>query len=157
MESEISILKKSELAELRLRRLFEQYGYQKYRMNQFEEYAFYIENKNFLGSDSFITFNDKDGKLMALKPDVTLSMVKNTAADMVGSKKLYYSENIFRFIKNAGEYRELKRRITTFEYESVLKRATELGYEGYMLDISSASSNFTPDFTKGEIYEIKNS
>ena len=80
MESEISILKKSELAELRLRRLFEQYGYQKYRMNQFEEYAFYIENKNFLGSDSFITFNDKDGKLMALKPDVTLSMEKNTAA-----------------------------------------------------------------------------
>jgi putative pyruvate formate lyase activating enzyme len=56
-----------------------------------------------------------------------------------------------------GEYKELKRRITTFEYESVLKRATELGYEGYMQDISSASSNFTPDFTKGEIYEIKNS
>lgn len=56
-----------------------------------------------------------------------------------------------------GEYKELKRRITTFEYESVLKRATELGYEGYMQDISSASSNFTPDFTKGELYEIKNS
>lgn len=56
-----------------------------------------------------------------------------------------------------GEHKELKRRITTFEYESVLKRATELGYEGYMQDISSASSNFTPDFTKGEIYEIKNS
>lgn len=55
-----------------------------------------------------------------------------------------------------GEYTELKRRLTTFEYESVLKRAIELGYDGYLQERSSASSAFTPDFTKGEIYEIKN-
>lgn len=55
-----------------------------------------------------------------------------------------------------GEYKELKRRITTFEYEMVLRRAEELGYDGYMQERSSASSAFTPDFTKGEIYEIKN-
>ena len=55
-----------------------------------------------------------------------------------------------------GEYTELKRRVTTFEYESVLKRAIELGYDGYLQERSSASSAFTPDFTKGEIYEIKN-
>ena len=56
-----------------------------------------------------------------------------------------------------GEYKELKRRITTFEYESVLSHVAKLGYEGYMQDISSASKDFTPDFNKGEIYEIKNS
>lgn len=146
MDSEISILKKSELAELKLRRLFEQYGYQKYRMNQFEEYAFYIENKNFLGSDSFITFNDKDGKLMALKPDVTLSMVKNTAADMVGSKKLYYSENIFRFIKNAGEYRELNQTgleligkvdlLNTAEIVTLAAKSLEIISPSYVLTVS---------------------
>ncbi|MBQ8827622.1 MAG: ATP phosphoribosyltransferase regulatory subunit [Clostridia bacterium] len=146
MESEISILKKSELAELKLRRLYEQYGYQKYRMNQFEEYAFYIENKNFLGCDSFITFNDKDGHLMALKPDVTLSMVKNTSADMTGSKKLYYSENIFRFIKNAGEYRELNQTgleyigkmdiCSTAEIVTLAAKSLEIIDKSYVLAIS---------------------
>jgi putative pyruvate formate lyase activating enzyme len=84
--------------------------------------------------------------------------VLDALADAIGTKGFFlsvmsqYTPDFYD-----GEYKELKRRITTFEYESVLKRATELGYEGYMQDISSASSNFTPDFTKGEIYEIKNS
>lgn len=41
---------------------------------------------------------------------------------------------------------ELKRRLTTFEYNSVLTRATELGFTGYMQDFSSSSSSYTPDF-----------
>lgn len=41
---------------------------------------------------------------------------------------------------------ELKRRLTTFEYNSVLTRATELGYTGYMQDFSSSTSLYTPDF-----------
>ncbi|MBO5091948.1 MAG: radical SAM protein [Clostridia bacterium] len=45
------------------------------------------------------------------------------------------------------EYSELCRRVTTFEYNSVLCRACELGYDGYMQDISSATSSFTPDFS----------
>lgn len=43
-------------------------------------------------------------------------------------------------------YPELKRRVTTFEYDSVVKCALSLGYDGYIQDKSSASSSFTPDF-----------
>lgn len=44
------------------------------------------------------------------------------------------------------KYKEIKRRVTTFEYQSVLKHALELGFDGYMQDISSATTAYTPDF-----------
>ena len=43
-------------------------------------------------------------------------------------------------------YPELHRRLTTFEYESVLKRVEALGFEGCIQGRSSASSSYTPDF-----------
>ena len=43
-------------------------------------------------------------------------------------------------------YPELHRRVTTFEYGSVLDRALELGFEGYFQERSSATSAFTPNF-----------
>ena len=45
-------------------------------------------------------------------------------------------------------YPELHRRITTFEYNSVLSRASELGFDGFMQSKTSASSIYTPDFSK---------
>lgn len=47
-----------------------------------------------------------------------------------------------------GELSNLKRRITTFEYNSVLERATSLGFDGFMQDRGSASSKYTPEFEK---------
>ena len=44
------------------------------------------------------------------------------------------------------EYRELHRRVTTFEYNSVLEHALSLGFEGYFQHRSSASASYTPDF-----------
>lgn len=44
------------------------------------------------------------------------------------------------------EYKELNRNLTTLEYESVVKVALELGFDGYIQDKSSASSKFTPKF-----------
>ncbi|MBQ7600425.1 MAG: radical SAM protein [Clostridia bacterium] len=43
-------------------------------------------------------------------------------------------------------YGKMRRRITTFEYESVLKKATGCGFRGYAQERSSATRNFTPDF-----------
>ena len=44
------------------------------------------------------------------------------------------------------EYPELNRRITTYEYESVLKEAISLGLvEGFMQEKSSAKEEYTPD------------
>ena len=46
-----------------------------------------------------------------------------------------------------GDDKNLLRRLTTFEYESVLKEATLLGFDGYMQSPSSASAKYTPDFS----------
>ena len=43
-------------------------------------------------------------------------------------------------------YKELHRKITTFEYEKVVARAEELGFDGFIQSRSSASATFTPDF-----------
>ena len=52
----------------RLRSLYSGYGYSRYKMSKFEEYDLYSRNKDFLFSDSVITFTDTNGRLMALKP-----------------------------------------------------------------------------------------
>ena len=44
------------------------------------------------------------------------------------------------------EYKELKRRLTTFEYEKVSDLARELGIEGFFQGAESADKSFTPDF-----------
>ena len=89
-----------------LRELYDRCGYRPYKMNKFEEYDLYARNKDFLISDSVITFTDSSGKLMALKPDVTLSIVKNTAGtDSI--QKLYYNENVYRVSKGSRAFREM--------------------------------------------------
>ena len=70
-------LKKEEKVIYSLRSLYGKYGYIPFNMSKFEEYELYVKNKDFLVSDSVITFNDTNGKLLALKPDVTLSIIKN--------------------------------------------------------------------------------
>lgn len=44
------------------------------------------------------------------------------------------------------DYPEINRKITKMEYNSVLKRAEELGLNGFSQDKSSADSSYTPDF-----------
>ena len=90
-----------------LRTLYNRYGYSPYKMSKFEEYDLYARNKDFLISDSVITFTDLNGKLMALKPDVTLSIVKNSADRPAGLQKLYYNENVYRVGKGTRTFREI--------------------------------------------------
>lgn len=44
------------------------------------------------------------------------------------------------------KYPELGRRLTGFEYDSVSKRAIELGFDGFFQDRASASAKYTPEF-----------
>ena len=85
---------------------YAKYGYKLFRMSRFEEYELYAENKNFLVCDRVITFNDPQGRLMALKPDVTLSIAKNCKGDD-GLEKYYYNENVYRIDEGSGEFREI--------------------------------------------------
>ena len=102
-----AILKREEKAVFALRELYRSYGYLPFRMSKFEEFEYYIRNKDFLVSDRIITFNDTNGKLMALKPDVTLSIVKN-GEDVPGCKqKVYYDENVYRVSENTHQFKEI--------------------------------------------------
>ena len=88
--------------------LYQKYGYSRYKMNKFEEYDTYVANKDFLISDNIITFTDTDGRLLALKPDVTLSIVKNApkaARDYV--QKMYYNENVYRVSASSKTFKEI--------------------------------------------------
>ncbi len=97
-------LKTEEKVVFELREIYGKFGYLPYKMNKFEEYDLYSQNKDFLVSNNVITFTD-GGKLMALKPDVTLSIIKN--AKEGESKKVYYNENVYRYSKNTDSFKEI--------------------------------------------------
>ena len=102
-----NILRNEEKAIFALRELYGKYGYKPFKMSKFEEYEFYIQNKDFLVSDRIIAFNDTSGKLLALKPDVTLSIVKN-GEDIEGFKqKVCYNENVYRVSENTHQFKEI--------------------------------------------------
>ena len=90
------LLDSAERYSLSLRELYFNCGYEPYRMTKFEEYDLYADNKEFLVSGDVITFTDTDGKLMALKPDVTLSIIKNGSCGSGEIKKVFYSEKVYR-------------------------------------------------------------
>ena len=46
----------------------------------------------------------------------------------------------------AADFPELNRRVTTFEYESVLEEAQKLGFDGFRQDRTSAKEEYTPSF-----------
>lgn len=101
------LLSEKEKAMLSLRELYSGSGYKSFRMSKFEEYDFYAQNKDFLVSDNVITFTDTTGKLMALKPDVTLSIVKS-CRDMPDTvTRLFYSENVYRVSGGTGAFKEI--------------------------------------------------
>ena len=100
-------LHREEQAVFALRGLYETYGYAPYKMSKFEEYDLYVRNTEFLISDGVITFTDTDGKLMALKPDVTLSIIKNSRDEAGCVQKVYYNENVYRVSEDAHCFREI--------------------------------------------------
>ena len=50
-----------------------------------------------------------------------------------------------------SEFQNLHRRVTSFEYQSVLQRADELGFKGFCQDRNSATDKYTPDFKNPEM------
>lgn len=101
------ILKKEEKAVFTLRSLYKHYGYLPFKMSKFEEYDLYVRNKDFLIGDSVITFNDTNGKLLALKPDVTLSIIKNTTDGEGIKHKVFYNENVYRVSAKTHQFKEI--------------------------------------------------
>ena len=128
----------------RLNRLYEQYGYRKFKMSRFEDYDLYAQNRDFLRQDRIITFTDADGALKALKPDITLSIIKNNSGD---SEKVYYNENVYR--EMGGTFKEILQvgvesvgQIDPYAEAEVIALAAKslkILSEDYVLDLSDVS------------------
>ncbi len=141
-----NVLSFEEKVSMKLMQLFGSFGYKKFKMSKFEEYDLYIENKSFLKSENIIAFNDPTGKLLALKPDVTLSIAKNTAENETEPRKLFYSENVYRVSGNMHEFKEINQLGLEFigdvdtyslcEVLNIAKLSLKEISDSYVLDIS---------------------
>lgn len=140
------IIRSDEKAIFELRDLYSRYGYNRYKMSRFEEYDLYVRNKDFLVSDEVITFTDRNGRLLALKPDVTLSIIKNSTDSEKHVEKLYYNENVYRVSQSTHNFKEIMQAglecigdLSFYEIaEVVLLAAKSLSLisKNYVLDIS---------------------
>lgn len=88
-----------------LRRLYELFGYRKYKVSNFEEYSLYLQYKSFLSGEKILSFTDLDGRLLALRPDVTLSIIKNAHENETA--KAYYIEKVYRESKESNTFKEI--------------------------------------------------
>ena len=107
MGFDLSDLQPKERASFALRALYEAAGCRKYHMGRFEEYGLYQENRSFLSSEQVITFTDLDGRLLALKPDVTLSIAKTAQPAPGETLKYYYHENVYRPSAESHTFKEI--------------------------------------------------
>ena len=130
------------------------------KLNKFEEYELYNDNKDFLKTENILTFMDLNGKLQALRPDVTLSVVKKVSKNnKSGTEKLYYIENIYRLSKETREYEELEQlgieligeidKYSNLEIMDIALESLKVINENYILDISHLG------FVSGLLEEMK--
>ena len=89
----------------KLRELFSEAGYKRFRLSKFEDYDLYSGFKDFLVSEDIISFTDIGGSLKALKPDVTLSIVRSAKPVPGQTEKLFYDETIYR--PSDGNFKEM--------------------------------------------------
>lgn len=139
------ILKEEERVAFTLRALYEKYGYLPYKMSKFEEYDLYVRNKEVLVGEGVITFNDTDGRLLALKPDVTLSIIKNYAEEE-GKRKVYYHESVYRISERTKQFKEVTQvgleclgeidGYDTYETVCLALKSLSAVSENFVLDIS---------------------
>ena len=148
MKLDDNILKIEEKIMYELRSLYHKSGYSPFKMSRFEEYDMYVKNKSYISDTDIVTFTDLTGKLLALKPDVTLSIIKNYKPVQGSVSKVYYNENVYRSDKATHEINEIMQTGIECmgdigiaeECEVILLavKSLEAISENYILDISSA-------------------
>lgn len=142
-----ALIRNEEMLVLRLRSLYQKYGYLPFKMSKFEEYELYLRYKDFLVSDQIITFSDTKGKLLALKPDVTLSIIKNANVSKGCKQKVYYNENVYRVSDITNNYKEIMQAglecfgnldlYDVFEVIILAAKSLSLVSDNFYLEISS--------------------
>ena len=168
MEFKLSSLQPKERASFALRALYEAAGCRKYHMGRFEEYGLYQENRSFLSSEQVITFTDLDGRLLALKPDVTLSIAKTAQPAPGETLRYYYHETVYRPSAESHTFKEISQmglevlgRVGEAEVQQTVRLAVqslgELGTE-WVLEVSHMGYLFglfdalgVPDAARAEL------
>ncbi len=97
---------KEEILRASVTGIFCGYGYERYRPARFESYEVYRKNKDYIDGDTIITLTDAGGKLLAIRPDVTLSIINDLPQDGK-PRKYFYDESVFRR-DSCGEYHDLR-------------------------------------------------
>lgn len=154
----------------RLRELYRRHGYSHYRMSRFEPYDLYARNKRFLVNEDILTFTDTDGRLMALRPDVTLSIAKNAAPPGGPLQKVYYHETVYRTSPAGPGFREIPQTglecmgdlddYAMGEVLALAARSLAAISGGYILDlghmglVSAALAGIEPEAAKGILREL---
>ena len=107
MKNYIKNMSEEDTVLLNLKRLYDSYGYNKITLPTFDEYDLYNENKDFI-SGNILTIMNPSGKLLALRPDITLSVAKKISKEQsLKYEKIYYSENVYKASKYKG-YEEIE-------------------------------------------------
>lgn len=141
-----NILSREEQTVRELRELYSRFGYKPYRMSKFEEYDLYAENRSFLPAGGVITFTDTNGRLMALKPDVTLSIAKNLTPEPGAPVRVYYDESVYRAPDRQLGFQEITQAGLEYlgdvdgyacgEVVMLAAKSLETVSPGYVLDVS---------------------
>ena len=102
MKNYIKNMSKKDLVLLNIRKMYDLYGYKRISLPSFEEYDLYNENKDFIDRN-ILTVMSPNGKLLALRPDITLSVAKKISKDQsLKYSKIYYQENTYNLTKYTG-------------------------------------------------------
>lgn len=102
MKNYIKNMNKKNLVLLNIRKMYDSYGYKKISLPSFEEYDLYNENKDFINRN-VLTVMSPNGQLLALRPDITLSVAKKVSKDQsLKYSKIYYQENTYNLRKYTG-------------------------------------------------------
>lgn len=140
--------------------LYRQYGYKRYKPGCFEEYTLYQENKDFLIGKNVITFSDLTGKLMAMRPDVTLSLIRHNEIPEWSSDKFFYNEKVYRQSAGGRNYKEINQtgvevigavdNAVVCELTMLIRDTLAIISDSYLIDISHMG------FTEGLLGEFPN-
>ena len=132
MKNYIKNMSKKDLVLLNIRKMYDSYGYKKISLPRFEEYDLYNENKDFIDRN-VLTVMSPNGKLLALRPDITLSVAKKVSKDQsLKYSKIYYQENTYNLTKYVG-YEEDEQ----LGIELIGKESTFLDFEIINLAVKS--------------------
>ena len=132
MKNYIKNMSRKDLVLLNIRKMYDSYGYKKISLPSFEEYDLYNENKDFIDRN-VLTVMSPNGKLLALRPDITLSVAKKISKEQsLKYSKIYYQENTYNLTKYVG-YEEDEQ----LGIELIGKESTFLDFEIINLAVKS--------------------